>query len=84
MARLDQAHTKDTLSANSELLRGFEHAWRKHYPGSDVAQARDVEYAVTTARSLSADAGERTQALITGSQLLVGGALSVLNGGIVA
>lgn len=83
MLRIARLMRSDTLSANSELLRGFEHAWRKHYPGSDVVQARDVEHALATARNLSADAGERTQTLITGSQLLVGGALTVLNGGTV-
>lgn len=66
-------------AANNELLGSFEHAWRKHYPDSDVVLVRDVEAALTTARNLSIEGG--TQTLITGSQLLVGGALSVLNGG---
>lgn len=73
----------DTLLASSDLLRGFEHTWRKHYPGSDVVQARDVEQAIRTARNLPAGAGARTQTLITGSQLLVGRAISALDGGTV-
>lgn len=70
----------DTTPANSELLGSFERVWRKHYPESDVVQVRDVERAMRTARESSAGAGGRTQTLITGSQLLVGDALSVLNG----
>lgn len=61
----------------------FEEAWRKHYPDSDVVLVADVKQALTIARNLSADAGIGTQTLITGSQLLVGGAPFALNGGTV-
>lgn len=67
-------------TANSEVLGSFEKAWLKHYPDSDVVQVKDVEQAMATARDCSAAAGGRTQTLITGSQLLIGEALSVLNG----
>lgn len=65
---------------NGHLLRSFEDAWRKHYPEADVVRVNDVEQALTTARDLSTGGAGGTQTLITGSQLLVGGALSALDG----
>lgn len=73
----------DTRPEDIELLGSFEKTWRKHYPDSDVVQVKGVEQAMTTARDSSAGAAGRTQTLLTGSLLLVGEALSVLNGGIV-
>lgn len=75
--------TADAEAISSELLGSFAEAWRRHYPDSDVVLVADVKQALTTARKLSADAGIRTETLITGSQLLVGGALLALNGGAV-
>ncbi|KAG6365658.1 hypothetical protein INS49_007269 [Diaporthe citri] len=81
--QLYQARRQDTGPEDGELLGSFEKTWRKHYPDSDVVQVGDVEQAMTTARDSSAGAGGRTQTLITGCLLLVGEALSVLNGGTV-
>lgn len=78
-----KTHQADAQEISSELLGSFEEAWRKHYPDSDVVLVADVKQALTTARNLSEDAGISTQTLITGSQLLVGGALLALNGGTV-
>jgi len=63
------------------MQRAFAETWSTLDPTANVSAVRSIEEAINKARSLTAtdlEDGEKVQALITGSLLLVGGALQII------
>lgn len=63
------------------MQRAFADKWKELDPSANVMLIPSIEEAINTARGLADKEGEqKSQALITGSLHLVGGALGILEG----
>jgi folylpolyglutamate synthase len=64
-------------SSNTRTLQKFSNIWSAEHPNTKILFAADIPQALALAKEASGDSG--VDALITGSQHLVGAALFSLN-----
>ena len=65
------------LVSSSDIQRSYNELWKRLDPDTDIKETSTIEEALGLASKIS-DQYSRMQALITGSQHLVGGALRIL------
>jgi folylpolyglutamate synthase len=67
----------ESLDTNAQVQRVYAEIWKRAQPETNIQFEPTIRGALATARELGKDYGS-VQTLITGSQHLVGGALSLL------